>query len=946
MSQTGQYLFISSGPMFTTLTGDDAVVVSPTGNNIDILALDGGNNSGSTVSFSGDAGLSKLVLNVSDTTLNNMFVGSNAGNAAASNTQNMGIGIDCLSSITSGQRNAALGYQAGTSLQNGMSNVLMGRRAGFSITNGNSNVALGESALPTATSGSGNIAIGHFAGNNITTATNNVGIGTRALRGVTTGIDNTGVGEDVLDDLTTGDNNCAFGSEAGDNLLTGSGNILIGRNAGTNYTGAESNNIVLGGDGVLADSGAIRLGTNGTHTDAFMAGIAGNAIVTHLPVVVDTVTDQLGTVTLSRGVVVSDAAGVLSSITGTDGQVIIGATGAAPLFASLTSTDSSVSYTTGANALDLSVSFSGLTFSTDAGSANPTLGTIIIAGGSNMNTSGGAATVTVNLDNIVTISGSFTTTGGAVNVGTAAPANPFDIAVEQSVSGLIGISVQNTSAGANAGSQLQLIVEPATADPAVAYVVNGANTWSSGVDNSDSDIFKLTTGSSPSAGTEVITCTTAGVVNFPQYGTGIIASDSSGVLSSITGTDGQLIIGATGADPIFATLASADSSVTITGGANSLDLSVAFGTLTFGTDSGNANPAAGTITIAGGANIDTSGAASTVTVAVDPSFADNTFRLVDNGDPTKELAFEVSAITGSTTRTITMPDRDVDLTNVAESFATDGAAATPSAGTITIAGGSNVTTSGAGATVTVAATMDYTGLDFNGDSGTANPAADAITIAGGANIDTSAAAATVTIAVDPEFADNTFRIVDNGDSSKELAFEVAAITTLTTRTITMPDRDVDLTDVAESFATDGAAAAPSAGIITIAGGTNVTTSGSGSTVTIDASGGGLTWNEETGTSATMAVDNGYIANNAGLVTLTLPSTAALGDVVRVTGKGAGGWRIAQNSGQTIYFGSSSTTTGTGGRLDSTAQRDTVELVCVTANNDFNVISSIGTITVT
>lgn len=144
----------------------------------------------------------------------------------------------------------------------------------------------------------------------------------------------------------------------------------------------------------------------------------------------------------------------------------------------------------------------------------------------------------------------------------------------------------------------------------------------------------------------------------------------------------------------------------------------------------------------------------------------------------------------------------------------------------------------------------------------------------------------------------------------------------------------------------GAVSPDASGNITLVGGTNVTTTGNpgANTITIDA--GGITWNEETGTSATMAVNNGYIANNAALVTLTLPAAAVVGDSVRVTGKGAGGWRIAQNAGQTIYFGTSTTTTGVGGRLDSTEVRDGIELVCVTANNDWNVISSIGNIDVT
>lgn len=108
----------------------------------------------------------------------------------------------------------------------------------------------------------------------------------------------------------------------------------------------------------------------------------------------------------------------------------------------------------------------------------------------------------------------------------------------------------------------------------------------------------------------------------------------------------------------------------------------------------------------------------------------------------------------------------------------------------------------------------------------------------------------------------------------------------------------------------------------------------------------LPWTEVTGTSQALVVNNGYIANNAALVTLTLPTTASIGDIIHVTGKGAGGWRIAQNAGQTVYFGSSSTTTGSGGSLDSTLSRDTVMLVCVTANNDWNIIGSIGNITVT
>lgn len=109
--------------------------------------------------------------------------------------------------------------------------------------------------------------------------------------------------------------------------------------------------------------------------------------------------------------------------------------------------------------------------------------------------------------------------------------------------------------------------------------------------------------------------------------------------------------------------------------------------------------------------------------------------------------------------------------------------------------------------------------------------------------------------------------------------------------------------------------------------------------------GTMIWSEVTGTTQAMAVNNGYILNNGALVTATLPDTAAVGSVVRVAGKGAGGWKIAQNAGETINFGTTPTTTGAGGSLASTDDNDCVELVCITADTDWVVLSSIGNITI-
>lgn len=145
----------------------------------------------------------------------------------------------------------------------------------------------------------------------------------------------------------------------------------------------------------------------------------------------------------------------------------------------------------------------------------------------------------------------------------------------------------------------------------------------------------------------------------------------------------------------------------------------------------------------------------------------------------------------------------------------------------------------------------------------------------------------------------------------------------------------------------GGAVGPSGNNINVIGAGGVTVAGNPgtSTLTISVSGSGMTWNEVTGTSASMSVNNAYVANNAGLVTLTLPAVAAFGDVVQIVGKGAGLWTIAQNAGQTIHFGVLDTTGGAGGSLSAILQRDTVELVCTTANTDWTVYSVIGNLTV-
>ena len=109
-----------------------------------------------------------------------------------------------------------------------------------------------------------------------------------------------------------------------------------------------------------------------------------------------------------------------------------------------------------------------------------------------------------------------------------------------------------------------------------------------------------------------------------------------------------------------------------------------------------------------------------------------------------------------------------------------------------------------------------------------------------------------------------------------------------------------------------------------------------------ASSGGFAWNDVTGATQAMSVGNGYIGNDgAVLVTMTLPATAAVGDLVAAQGSGTGLITIAQNAGQTIHFNGVNSTTGVGGTVSTTSRYDAITLICIVANTDWAVNSSIG-----
>jgi hypothetical protein len=182
-----------------------------------------------------------------------------------------------------GDHNSAFGYQALRNNANGAANTAMGRWALFTNTNGTANTALGSQALFLNTTGGLNTATGN-----------------NALANNTTGGGNTAHGGSALILNTTGAGNVAIGVNALFSNSTGSRNVAVGLGAGFEQT-TGSDNIYLAHPGVAGESSTIHIGSSGTHSRTFVAGVRG--VTTLIPNAVSVLIDgagQLGTVSSSR----------------------------------------------------------------------------------------------------------------------------------------------------------------------------------------------------------------------------------------------------------------------------------------------------------------------------------------------------------------------------------------------------------------------------------------------------------------------------------------------------------------------------------------------------------------------------------------------------------------------------------------------------------------------
>ena len=245
---------------------------------------------------------------------NNTAEGTNALFKLTSGSYNTADGAMALYSLTSGSYNTAIGAGALYSNTTGTSNTANGAAALASNTTGGGNTANGSGALAHNTTGNGNTANGTGAlGFNTIGSQNtangdgalykttsggfNTANGDAALYNNTSGAQNTANGEAALESNTTGGGNTAEGFQALFHNTTGLSNIALGSNAGANLT-TGSNNIDIGNQGIAAEANIIRIGTVGTQTKTFIAGIHGATASGGAAVFVNS-SGELGTLTSS-----------------------------------------------------------------------------------------------------------------------------------------------------------------------------------------------------------------------------------------------------------------------------------------------------------------------------------------------------------------------------------------------------------------------------------------------------------------------------------------------------------------------------------------------------------------------------------------------------------------------------------------------------------------------
>ena len=156
------------------------------------------------------------------------------------------------------------------------------------------------------------------------------------------------------------------------------------------------------------------------------------------------------------------------------------------------------------------------------------------------------------------------------------------------------MSHYNNSLNLPGGTNGQVLVAATNSTPSFATLsssggtisyTTGANTLNidgTAATTSQAGVTAYATGAQAIAGTSTTTAVTPSSLgsklgNQTAHGVLVGEGTTSALTSLAVGTNGQVLVGSTGADPVFATLTSSDSTITFTAGAGTLSLQAVSG---------------------------------------------------------------------------------------------------------------------------------------------------------------------------------------------------------------------------------------------------------------------------------------------------------------------------------------------------------------------------------
>ena len=667
------------------------------------------------------------------------------------------------------------------------------------------------------------------------------------------------------------------------------------------------------------------------------------------------------TVLTTFGVLLGEGSnGVHVTAAGTNGQVLIGSP-TDPVFANITSSAGSLTLTAGPGVLNIDLAVSGLpvgsggtgrtaltTFGVLLGEGSN--GVHVTAAGTNGQVLIGSPTDPV-FASISSSGGTISLTAGPglLNLDLTAPVSvPFGGTGRTALTSfgvLLGEgsgSVHVTAAGTNG----QVLIGSPT-DPVFASISSSAGTMALTAGPGLLNIDLTAPVSVPFGGTGRTVLTSFGV---------LLGEGSGSIHVTAAGTNGQVLIGSP-TDPIFGSITSSSGTVSITAGPGQLnfDIMPPF-SVPFGGTGRSVLTTFGVLLGEGSGNIHVTAAGTNGQVLL--------------GSPTDPVFGTISSSSGTFTLIAGPGLLNVDLTApISVPFGGTGRTVLTSFGVLLGegSGSTHVTAAGTNGQVLIGSPTDPVFGSITSSSGTIS----IIAGPGQLNFD-------VTAPLSVPFGGTGRTVLTSfgvllGEGSGNI--HVTAAGTNGQVLIGSPTDPVfaSLTSSANTFILTSGPGQLNVDLkapISIAfGGTNTTTFGSTissvvyfdgnklNTITAGSSGTVLkstgfgtppsfqsieAWTSISASQALVS-NNGYIVT-AGALSLSLPLTSAVGDIIEVALSTGTSWSITESGSQQIRFGDEQTTAGTGS-LTSTASGDAVRMVCDVANTHWEVLTSMGNLTI-